>query len=42
MSKRKISKQSLKAHDQEDNQKFLLVVAVATVALVLIMYYLMR
>ncbi len=42
MSKRKLSKQVQKAHEVEDNKKFLLIVAVATVALMLLMYYIFR
>jgi hypothetical protein len=42
MSKRKFTKQEQKVHDQEDNKKFLVVVAVATLVLVALMYFMMQ
>ena len=42
MSKRKLTKPRQKAHEVEDNKKFLLIVALSTVALMLLMYYIFR
>lgn len=43
MAKRlRTSKQQTKLKDEKENQKFLLVVAVATIALVVLMYFIFR
>ena len=38
-AKQKLTKQKISAKDREDNRKFLIVVAIATVALMLLMYF---
>jgi cytochrome c-type biogenesis protein CcmH/NrfG len=39
MSKHKLTKQKQSTQDKEDNRKFLIVLAVATIALMLVMYF---
>jgi RsiW-degrading membrane proteinase PrsW (M82 family) len=38
-SKQKLTKQKISAKDREDNRKFLIVLAVATLVLMLLMYF---
>ena len=38
-TKQKLTKQKISVKDREDNRKFLIVLAVATVALMLLMYF---
>ena len=42
MSKRKLTKQQQKVHEAEDNKKFILIVAISTIALMLLMYYIFK
>jgi hypothetical protein len=42
MTKHKLSKTQQKQHDTEENSKFFLVIAIATVVLVALMYFIMR
>ena len=39
MTKHKVTKQKQSAHDREDNRKFLLILAIATILLMLVMYF---
>jgi hypothetical protein len=42
MSKRKFTKQKQNTHDVEDNRKFLLIVAISTIALMVLMYFIFK
>ncbi|MEY3194251.1 MAG: hypothetical protein RIQ78_348 [Bacteroidota bacterium] len=39
MSKNKVTKQNQTSQDREDNQKFIRVLVIATIALMLVMYF---
>lgn len=41
-TKQKLTKQKTTVKDREDNRKFLIVLAVATAALMLLMYFIFR